>query len=310
MDGCTVFFNQIQDLRSRRLDDSDRQELFAHLAACDACRGLFDFHGDLTASGSQLEEPSLEELAAVRDRVLRQIRAEEGATFLQHRSIGLRRVGRRLLPAAAAILLALLAGLVGGRFIGHAREGEISRLVATLDSSARHNQQLHEVENSPWLLSNVNLRSVDADRVVLSFDVLQHLEVSRPKDDPLVQEVLVHALLDQSSLGSRLRAVSLAAETSADKVQEALVFAMLNDPDLPVRLRALEVLAGGTVDPVVQEALVQVLRQDGSVQMRLLALDTVAGDDPGRTRLLDSLEDGWAEHDPVIANRLTRMTNS
>ena len=98
------------------------------------------------------------------------------------------------------------------------------------------------------------------------------MELTRDADDPLAQELLVHAMLDRSSLGSRLRAVSLAADAVDAKVREALVFAMLNDPSLPVRLRALEAIAVGEIGPTVQDALLKVLEHDESIQMRLLAV--------------------------------------
>ena len=118
------------------------------------------------------------------------------------------------------------------------------------------------------MMSDVRVRQLVGGQVELAFNASQHVELTRSLDDPLVRESLVHAMLDRSSLGSRLKAVSLAAETADEKVREALVFAVRHDPSQPVRVRALEVLARGAVDANVREALIHVL--ENSLRQLLL----------------------------------------
>ena len=74
MDPCTKCFDQIQQLRQQCLDDRGRSELFAHLAHCEGCRGLFAVSDDVAAAAAELAEPPAPELAAMRRRVLAEIR--------------------------------------------------------------------------------------------------------------------------------------------------------------------------------------------------------------------------------------------
>ena len=108
MDECAGFFDQMQDLRCRALDDGQRQALFHHLATCARCRELFDFHDDLSAAGERLDDTPVAELAGVRRRVLEQIEAEgleqadgRGTSWTPSRT-----ARQRVLAAAAALALA------------------------------------------------------------------------------------------------------------------------------------------------------------------------------------------------------------
>ena len=160
------------------------------------------------------------------------------------------------------------------------------------------------MEDSPNIISNVAVRSVGEGRLAMSFDVARHIEIERPVNDPLVNEVLVHAILDQSSMGSRLKAVSMAARAENGKVEEALVFSMLDDPDLPVRMRALEILADRPISDGVEQGLTKVLRHDESMQMRLLAIEVLANGDPGGQRVLEDFLETDEAVEPAIAERL------
>jgi hypothetical protein len=135
--------------------------------------------------------------------------------------------------------------------------------------------------DSPFIYSNVNVRRQNGD-VLLSFDATRHIDVATTLDSPLAREVLVHAMIESSPMGSRFEAMAVAdrsmdAERNMnERLREAMVFVLLNDPSLPVRLRSLEVLSRHSSDPAVQDALLTSLSQDPSVQVRLLALETLA----------------------------------
>lgn len=160
------------------------------------------------------------------------------------------------------------------------------------------------------MISNVAVRSVGEGRVAMSFDVVRHLEIERAVSDPLVNEVLVHAILDQSSMGSRLKAVSMAASADNGKVEEALVFSMLDDPDLPVRMRALEILAEGPISDSVEQGLMKVLRHDESMQMRLLAIEVLANGGASGQRVLEDFLETDEAVEPAIAARLASFIQS
>jgi hypothetical protein len=309
MDECTPFFNQMADLRDRRLGDEEQQALFAHLAHCGSCRELLDFHDDLTAAGG-FAGPSEEALAAVRRRVIDEI---SGGTISHRAEVVALRLPlwrRPQILAAAASVLVLLAGFTLGRGIDRGSVSESDLLIAALESSATQNLRLQDVEDSQTLISNVVVRPLGGGQVALAFDVAQHLEVQRDEDDPLVNEVLVYAMLDQSSLGSRLKAVSLASRASNGKVQEALIFAMVSDPDLPVRLRALEILTKAPFGDAAEEGLFQVLQHDDSMQMRLLAVELLAQRETSRQRLLEGMSGDDSTLDAALTEAMRQIYNS
>jgi hypothetical protein len=309
MDDCTPFFNQMADLRSHRLGDREQVELFAHLAQCASCRDLLDFHDDLSDAAGDLAGPSEQALAAMRGRVIAEISGDTTRDRAKVVSLHHPFWWRPQLLAAAASVLILLAGIALGRTIDRRSVSE-SELLASLEARAMQNTRLQDVEDSPTLISNVAVRPLDNGRIALAFDVARHLEVQRDESDPLVNEILVHAMLDQSSLGSRLKAVSLASTAANGKVQEALIFAMVNDPDLPVRLRALEMLTQAPFGAAVEEGLFQVLQNDDSAQMRLLAVERLAERETSHQRLLEELRsgDGWFR--PVLTAAMQSVNKS
>lgn len=310
MDECTKFFNQIADLRLGDLDDEDQTGLFAHLATCRECRDLMHFHEDLAGAGDEFAGVGELALAGVRGRVLDEIRSKSGTTSQAVRPAPVRAVGHwRMLAAAAAVVLAICSFAVG-RMVASPSPTNGDLLVATLETNAQDHSRLRDVEDSPNIISNVAVRSVGEGRVAMSFDVARHLEVVRPIHDPLVNEVLVHAILDQSSMGSRLKAVSMAAAADNGKVEEALVFSMLEDPDLPVRMRALEILAERPASEAVQLGLMQVLRHDESMQMRLLAIEILGSGGPGGRQILEGFLETDEAVEPAIAERLASFIQS
>lgn len=310
MDDCTRFFNQIADLRLQNLDDEDQTELFAHLATCRDCRDLMQFHEDLTMAGNDFGGVNDEVLAGVRERVLDEIRSSDVAVAPVARTVAFRAVDRSRLLAAAAVVVMAIGGFAAGRMAAGVSPNGGDFLVTTLEDGAQDHRRLRDVEDSPNIISNVAVRRVGDGQVAMSFDIARHIEIVRPVNDPLVNEVLVHAILDQSSMGSRLKAVSMAAGAENGKVEEALVFSMLDDPDLPVRMRALEILADRPINDSVEQGLMKVLRHDESMQMRLLAIEVLANGDAGGQRVLEDFLETEEAVEPAIAERLASFIHS
>jgi len=310
MDDCTRYFNEIADLRLQNLDDENQTELFAHLAACRDCRDLMHFHEDLTSAGDEFGVVESGALARVRERVLDEIRSTEAVVPVVQKPAVFWSVGRTRFLAAAAVAVMAVGSFTAGRMAVGVNPTGGDLLVATLEDGAQEHRRLRDVEDSPNIISNVAVRKVGEGRLAMSFDVARHIEIERPVDDPLVNEVLVHAILDQSSMGSRLKAVSMAAGVENGKVEEALLFSMLEDPDLPVRMRALEILAKRPISDGVEQGLMEVLRHDESMQMRLLAIEVLAHGDPGGQRVLEDFLETDEAVEPAIAERLASFVQS
>jgi hypothetical protein len=218
------------------------------------------------------------------------------------------RLTLRPATAAAAAVLLFVTGFAAARlrFDGTAgRPGEL--LLREITSDAAANRSLVDVEDSPFIYSDVTLRTLPDGRVALDFDVTRHVNTIEAAGSPLAQDVLAQALLNPSHAGSRLKAIELAAGTMSPKVRDALVFALHHDDNLAVRLKALSILREQPgADPVIETAVLATLRHDESVQMRLEALDFLATLrlDPEAIRRVIDIEE---TDDPAAAALLVRL---
>jgi hypothetical protein len=166
--------------------------------------------------------------------------------------------------------------------------GESEPLLSEISAEAASNRSLTDIENSPFIYSDVTFRPLEDGRVALEFDVTRHVSTVEAAGSPLVQDVLAQSLLNPTHTGSRLKALSLAsAGAMSPKVRDALIIALHHDDNLAVRLKALGILSGQAgADSTIEAAVLDTLRDDPSVQMRLSALDYLAEQrlDPGAIR--------------------------
>jgi len=288
MSDCERFESTIQAYVAGDRDESELGPLLVHCRGCNDCRQTLELHRDLMDLAAGAPRPDEKDFDLLHRRVL-------DALPRPSRS---RSIVRIALAAAASVLL-FVAGLSTGRALPEragalpATRGNgsvINRLVAAINADAVSNRELADVEDSRFTYSNVSFRRVDGDRVALDFDVSTHVELVEPVRSELVGEVLVHSLLNPSTTGTRLKALSYAEPVMEPKVRDALVFAMLRDDNLAVRMKALTILSGRLEEPQVESAVLQTLRDDDSVQMRLLALDYLTTHAVDRDRIRDAIE--------------------
>ncbi len=130
---------------------------------------------------------------------------------------------------------------------------------------------------NPFRYSNLRLREAGDGALAVTVDVEAQLDLVRPKNDPLMSDILASSLVSDDSLGTRLKAVRLAG--GSPRLRAALASAALGDPEASVRLKALERLIEEDVTSAeTQEVLLAVLAGEESVAMRLLALDAIEDD--------------------------------
>lgn len=287
MSGCKRFQDLIERHIAGEAGPSDLEFLREHSKSCADCRLLMEIHQDLEHAAAEAPEPSEAQFREMRAAVLRQVdvraRAKDGRRRIDGgfwRNLTPWRAAR---PAFAFVLAVAL--LAGGFIVGRtsAPRGGFSEeaLITELNRQASLATGLDGYWDSPFLFSNVSAKKRDDGYVAMSFDVTQHVNLDTRMSSPLVKEVLLHAILSSSNIGSRFDAIKLADESADPKLKEVLVFTLLNDPSLPVRLSALNVLRKHTSDPAVQDALLTTIGQDPSVQIRFLALDCLASRDVG-----------------------------
>jgi hypothetical protein len=248
------------------LEPKALSELLAHTKGCDSCRRLLAIHGDLIEAGARVPEPDEADLELLQERVLRDIKRLRARRPL------------RFAALAAGLILPFVLGLLAGRMIP-APSGSLrssSRVMNALHVEAASNRGLTDVEDSPFTYSNVSFHRLAGDRVALDFDVTTHLATVESTRSPLVREVLAQSLLNPSSVGERLKAMSFAASVPEPKLEQAILFALRHDQSVAVRLAALTVLVGRLDDEEVRVAMMTALRDDPSVQVRLAALESLA----------------------------------
>lgn len=275
MSECRRFESMLESLIAGDLAEESLSPLLAHAASCEECRRMLGVHRALAEAGSRVPEVDEAELDARQERAWREIRRARARHPL------------RVAALAAGILLPFLLGLLAGRALpGRA---SASRLIDTLGSEAASNRALSDVEDSRFSYSNVSFRRLEGQKVALAFDVATHLELVEPLHSALVREVLAQSLLDPSSIGTRLKAMSFAAGELDEKLEDAILFALRRDESLAVRLEALAVLATRLDDPQVQAAMLAALHDDPSVQVRLLALESLVSQRVDHARLRDAI---------------------
>lgn len=316
MSDCEGFETTIQAYVAGELDDTGLGPLLAHCRTCKDCRQLLELHRDLVGLALRAPEPEEADFDALNARVLGEVARREGTRDRREerstRAMPWYALTGSFVRAAAAIAAAVLlfvAGLfadrvLSGRGVTSGNGGVTNRLVTAISADAASNRVLADVEDSRFTYSNVSFRAIDDEHVTLDFDITTHVQLVEPVHSELVREVLVHSLLNPSSTGARLKAMSYAAGALKPKVREALIFAMRRDENLAVRIKALTILSDRLQEPEVTAAVLATLRDDESVQMRLLALDYLAAHSVDRDRIREVIEERERPGDEALMVRL------
>jgi len=301
MSECEQIEHLIEAYLAGDISGEDLETLKQHSGSCGDCRRLMELHCELLGTPAEVPLPPEEDMSAMRSAVLKRVGMAEHAGrsrslkrnrfagqkgkypwFFWNRWAALPGLRPALVTGFAVVLIALgfTLGRLGSGQVSGPQEFDDDMLVEEMVRQASLERGLEGYWDSPFIYSNVDVRRRNGE-VLLSFDATRHVDVATTLDSPLAREVLVHAMIESSPMGSRFEAMAVAGGSSGfgemdGRLREAMVFVLLNDPSLPVRLRSLEILSRHSADPVVQDAMLTSLSQDPSVQVRLLALETLA----------------------------------
>lgn len=308
---------ELAEIVERRLlgeaTPAEEDALVEHCRSCAECRSLAAVAADLRDAGTALQ-PDGAGLAEVRRAVLRVARRESGRAEGSARRAWqdwrdrLRGWTTSLSAAAAALLalavsLAFFAGWRSGRSAG----GDHERVARAVERAALADTSAGDPLDSPFVYSNVRFAPEQDGRLHLGFDVSAHLELDRQAEDPLVAEVATQSLLAGGSpVGSRLRAIDVAARLPGRRVHQALLRVLQDDPSLAVRLRALTALARGPGDPADTPPLLQVLAAEPAIEIRLLVIDYLAERGVDRATLRRAVEPSTGANRSALLVRVAR----
>lgn len=313
MSGCERFKDKTEQYIAGEASPADFEKLKEHSLSCPDCRIVLELHEDLKGMAADVPEPSNSDFREMRAAVLRQI--DVGARRAPKRARAGIGFWRNLVPfpalgpATAVVLGVVLLG--GGFFAGRASapdEGVTEEaLVAEINKQASREKGLDGYWDSPFFFSNVRAKKQQSGYLQMSFDVTRHVDLDTRMDSPLVNEVLLHAILESPNIGSRFEAMDLAKESEDPKIKEVLVFTLLNDPSLPVRLSALNILKDHASDPTVQDALLTTIGQDPSVHMRFQALECLAGQSVAPEAIVRAVGDKPDEAGRAVLERANEL---
>jgi len=252
------------------LDASEQSLLDKHIESCDSCAEEFRRLGamrgilDKSKPGVDVSDALLLE---ARQELRGALRTERARPAFSWSGIRFAPLGLRY-GLGAAFLLA--CGFLGGRLLllpGHG------------GGPAPANTALIQPIEGETRISNV--RFIDTGRVSgdvdFTFDAVTPMHMKGGVDDPAIQKVLTHALLNEQNPGVRLRAVSAISAPGGDHqdnaVKTALIRVLRWDGNAGVRREALNALRHLPWDEDIKEAFLRTLMSDKNPGLRIAAMN-------------------------------------
>ena len=142
-----------------------------------------------------------------------------------------------------------------------------------------------EQESSRPSTEITNIRFIDSDAsdgvIEFQFDAVAPMHMKGKIDDPEIQKVLSHALLNESNDGIRLQTVNAIAQQADNgkfgdvEIKKALLTTVKKDPNPGVRREALRVLQQYRFDAEIRDVLLFVLAKDPNSGMRVAAINAL-----------------------------------
>ena len=133
--------------------------------------------------------------------------------------------------------------------------------------------------------SIANIQFIDSDasdgEIEFEFDAVAPMHIKGKIDDPEIQKVLTHALLNESNAGIRLSTVNaIRNQTEQTKtvdpaIKNVLITSLTSDANPGVRREALRVLQQYQFDNDIRDALLQVIMKDDNSGLRVAAINAL-----------------------------------
>ncbi len=302
MHSCNDIHRILEDYLAGELLPSDDEKLKQHLSACDDCRALLELHEELSQMTSEASEPDTSALRAMRSRVL--IEISRGGDKESKQPPGRRLPAVQNMLATAAILL---LGVFVGNWLAVPQGVDEQLMLNAATRQAKLEKSLNDSWDADLSFTEVSVGDLANGKFRLGFDVCRSVDVTTSLNSPLAGDVLTHAILNPNSIGSRLRAIELAAQSSDPRLTGALLATLRQDPNPTIRIEALAALSGKADSEPVQQAMLAALRDDDSVQVRMLVLDHLVKQALGQESLDAIIRQGDQESNPALFQRAREL---
>ena len=182
-----------------------------------------------------------------------------------------------------------------------------TELIESIYKTAAQSDDLQSSINAPYIYQNASFRELPNGKVTVNFDVSRHMEITRSRNDALIQDILAQSLLNSNSLPAKLRTISDTKITMHPKIKQALIETMLNDSHPIVRQKSLFSLMKYKNDKDIQDALIKLLSNEESVYMRLAAIDYLSNNDVDVSVLERSLNSMETNNNSAVEHKIRQL---
>jgi hypothetical protein len=276
----TEFKQQLQLYLSGELDVQERQTIQRHLEECGECRIELEH---LQKLGTLvLQRPELE----VDDRLLQEARQELHAALRNEKSR--RRFWAavdKLFPSLTSKRFAFalgggvifVVGIAVGRFYlpaNRPHNAPLGEQVQTIQGATLQAQGEPHITNVRFITTGG-----DAGEVEFMFDAVTPARMKGSVNDPRIQKVLAHAIVNNANPGVRLQAIAAMGGptpiTSDREIKAALILSLKSDLNTGVRMQALSVLQRYALDGDIKNAMLHTLMYDKNPGLRIAAINAL-----------------------------------
>ena len=271
---------------SGEIDADGRDVLERHLRTCEECRreyaGLEELHARLIAHRPGIEPD---------DRLLNQARQEFRIALRKEVALRSSWCGwfdPAVLAPASGLALGAACTVAFGFFLGRIAFPPSAAELPSPAVSLSPAGGVRPVEEETRI-TNVHFAEhrSGSDEIEFTFDAVTPVRMRGSIDDPKIQKVLTHAMLNEENPGVRLKAVNAinrqGLETQDVETKAALIKAMETDSNAGVRKEALSALMRLPFDAEIKKALLHALMSDGNPGLRVAAINAL---DSARTGAL------------------------
>lgn len=264
------------------LKAEEQLKLKEHLVNCEECRTELEYQKNLLELISKRKKINVDEkiLSAARHQLRGALRAEKAnKNILGSFADNVYQFFTTPLRFAVSGAVLLLAGiLIGSLFFGKTQSEVVDQ--------TQNNNQYTSIGNNE--VSITNLRFIDSDpsdgEVEFTFEASKPVRLKGKVNDPIIQNVLTYAMLNEQNPGSRLNSIN-AMDTEIllqydTDVKDALITVVMSDNNPGVRREALKLMKKFPYDEPVKQAFLYVATNDTSSGLRIEALNSLI--DAGR----------------------------
>ncbi len=163
-------------------------------------------------------------------------------------------------------------------------------------------------------LANVHKIRLDqnTNQIEIEFSTVNNISLRGTAEDPIVRQVLAHAMREEEPTGLRLRAVKAMGDavptnlTQDDELIDAVLQMLADDTNAGVRIKAVQALKNATGVERVKQALIQTLLHDKNSGVRIAALESLSGAQFAEEKL-EALEAAASDTNGYIRREAVRM---